>query len=130
METKVMVVGSAKTQDINHRSPRIRLSGNYLDELGFEHESLVTASCHNNSITLKLEGKGMDTYNRIVKGLLGSGSRLLQVRNQKNNKRVVPHLDIKGYWMEDIGFKIGSVIVVRSVQGEINIKALELDELE
>lgn len=129
MNTQVMVVGSAKTKDIRRRRPRIRLSGFWLNDIGFTCDSLIEAEYSRECIALKLEGSGVDTYNRVVKGLLRHNMGLLQVKGEiKNNKRT-PSIEVKGFWLEEYGFKVGSVIVVESEQGCITIKLLDIDSV-
>lgn len=130
MDTRVLVVGSSKSNNSQKRRPRIRLSGFWLNEIGFEYDNLVSAEYGTGSIVLKLQGKGTETYSKVVKGLLKNKSGLLQVNHEFKNKKQTIHLDLKGFWMEDYGFKIGSVIVVKSEYGVINIRVLDLDKLD
>ena len=128
MDTKVMVVGSEKSKNIR-RKPRIRIAGFWLNAIGFEPESLVTAQYESKSIILKVEGSGLDTYRNVVRYARVNKTGLLQVKEQSHNGKITPHLEIKGFWLEMLGFKIGSLIIVNYEYGSMNIRLLELDKL-
>ena len=131
MDTKVMVVGSAKASYTNtdRRRPRIRLAGFWLNEIGFEYERLVTAEYQNGRINLKAEGSGIETYKSLVKDVRKNNSDLIKVENQYHNKKLTPHLEIKGFRLNDLGFNIGSVILVRFKYGHIEIILLDISNL-
>ncbi len=130
MDRKIMIVGSAKSHNINKRRPRIRISGFWLNEIGFEIGSIVTSHYENGRITLKLEGKGLDTYNRVVKTLIDSNdSDLLQVRKDYVNNKPTPNIQMNGYWLDNYGFHIGSVIIVIFNYGFLDIRAIDIDNL-
>lgn len=128
MDIKVMVVGSAKS-DSNRRRPRIRLAGFWLENIGFEVDTLVTADYDNGSIVLKSQGTGIDTYTRLVRQVRKKHSSLLQVTLESHNRKQTPHLEVKGFWLEKLSFTIGSVIVIRFEYGLIHIKLLDLEKL-
>ncbi len=128
MEIKVMAVGSAKTKGLKRR-PRIRLAGFWLNAIGFTPDSLVTARYENKSITFKAEGAGLHTYKALVRRNRADNSGLLQVTEEFHNKKRTPHFEVKGFWLEMLGFTIGSIIVVKYEYGSISIKLLELDKL-
>ncbi|MDP4093570.1 MAG: hypothetical protein Q8920_09435 [Bacillota bacterium] len=129
METRLLIVGSAKTKDIKRRRPRIRLSGFWLNEIGFKPDSLISIMYESNTINLRLVGTGMETYQNLVKGILKRNHGLLQVKNEVSNNKKTPHLEVKGYWVEDLGFKVGDVILVQSEFGVINIQLLDLEKV-
>lgn len=130
MDRKIMIVGSAKSHNINKRRPRIRISGFWLNEIGFEIDSIFTCLYENGKITLKLEGKGVDTYNRAVKSLIGSNnSGLLQVRKDYVNNKPTPNIQMKGYWLDNYGFHIGSVIIVSFKYGFLDVRVIDIDKL-
>jgi HSP20-like domain of unknown function (DUF1813). len=127
MDTKIMVVGSEKSS--RKRKPRIRLAGFWLDEIGFQYNSLAAFEFENNRIVIRLEGSGLDAYKRVVKQVLASRKVLVQVRLEWHGKKKNPHLEVKGFWLEQFGFKIGSVIVVQYEYGFITIRLLDVDKL-
>lgn len=129
METKVNVVGSAKSSNEQKRRPRIRLAGFWLEELGFTADCLATVEYAKGQIAIKRQGSGIDTYNQVVKSIRTSQTRLLQVKTEVHNKKRTAHLEVKGFWLEEWGFQIGSVILVQYTYGLIKIRLLDLDKL-
>lgn len=129
MNKKVNIVGSAKTKNNQKRRPRIRLAGFWLNEIGFEANSLATLKYDHGSIEIKLQGSGIDTYNRLIKSILANKTGLLQVKEAINNKKSTPHIEVTGFWLEQLGFQIGSVLLVQYAYGLINIRLIDLDKL-
>lgn len=127
VNTQVLVIGSSK--GVSKRRPRIRLSGFWLNAIGFEYGSLVTAEYQSGSIVLKLQGSGIDTYNSVVKNARKNKAGLFQVSHEYKNKKLTPLIDIKGFWVEDLGFEIGGIVIVQSEYGLIHIRALDLEKL-
>jgi len=129
MDTKIMTVTSAKTRCPGKLRPKIRISGLWLDTIGFEYDRLVTVTHESGSLVFKACGKGTDGYMNLVKGVLKNKSGLLQVRYAKANKKNVPSFEIKGHWLENLGFVIGSVIAVQFQSGINRIRLIDLDNL-
>lgn len=128
MDTKIMVVGSVKCS-LKGRRPRIRLAGFWLNEFGFEYNSLASAEYEPGQIIIKLEGSGIDTYNRVVKKVLANKGGLLHVRLYQHGKQKDPHLDISGLWLKNFGFNIGSIMAVKLEYGLITIRLVDFDKL-
>jgi hypothetical protein len=128
MNTQVMAVGSAKANG-GRRRPRIRLAGFWLESFGFTPDSLVSAVYSHGGIVLQLQGEGLDAYRKIVGQVRTSKSGLLQVKNELHNKKRTPHMEVKGFWLEEMGFTIGSILVVRSEYGLIRINLIDPGKL-
>lgn len=129
METKIMVVGSCKTTNENKRRPRIRISGFWLADIGFAPDTLVSCSSEQGKLVFEAQGFGMETYLKVAKEVLKSGSRLLQVKNELHNKKRTPHFEVKGEWLKQSGFPIGQVIAVQWEYGRIVVRALDIEKL-
>lgn len=127
METRIMVVTSAKAKNMIRRRPVIRFQGNWLDEIGFSSGKLATAEYEQGRIILRLQDS--DNYKDLVRSALKASSGLFQVRLETNNKKQFSQIDIKGFWLETIGFTIGSVIAVRYEFGFIKIFLINLEKL-
>jgi len=127
METKVISVGSAKGNGLKRR-PRIRLSGDWLEKIGFESGKLAVAKYEYGSIILQAHDS--DNYRNVVKGAFKAGAGLFQVRREFRNKKLVSNIVITGFRLEPLGFAIGSVIAVRYEYGFIKIILINLDKLE
>ncbi len=126
MGTRVLVVTSAKAT--RRRRPVIKLTGDWLDEIGFTYGKLVTAEYATGKITLRLQDS--NDYKSIVKGAFKASSGLFQVRRETHNKKQFSQIDLKGFWLESIGFIIGSVIAVRYEFGLIKILLVDLEKLD
>lgn len=130
MDTKIMTVTSAKTKCPGKLRPKLRISGFWLDSIGFEYDRLVTVTHESGSLVFKVYGKGTDTYMNLVKGVLKNKSGLLQVRHAKANKKKVPSFEVKGQWLENLGFRIGSVVAVQFQSDIIRVRLIDLDKLD
>ena len=128
MNTQLMVIGSAKAAS-DRRRPKIRLAGFWLERIGFTPDSLIAAEYDREQIPLRLQGEGLDTYKRIVRQLRANRSGLLQVRNELHNKKRTPHIEVKGFWLESLGFPIGGLIAIQSEYGLIRIRCVHLENL-
>ena len=130
MDRKIMIVGSAKAHSFNKRRPRIRLTGFWLNKIGFEVDSIVTSCYDNGRITLKLEGKGVDIYKSVAKSLIDSNNTgLLQVRNDYVNNKPTPNIEMKGYWLEKYDFNIGSIFIISFEYGFIDIRIVDIEKI-
>lgn len=49
-------------------------------------------------------------------------------RFQKNSTLTVPKLQMEGKWLEELGFSIGSTVMVEYEEGSIRIRPLTKDE--
>ena len=127
MNTKILVVGSQKGK--TSRVPKIRLAGLWLNDIGFKPESFASVHYEHKSITIKLEGTGLDACKRLIRQARTTNSGLLHITRQYDNEKLIPNLEIRGLMLETLGFKIGSTIVIRFEYGSIIIKLLELDKL-
>lgn len=128
--TKVVVVTRSKARLATRYRASIRLSGFWLDTLGFEYGTLVRADYRQGSIVLKVQGKGIDAYNNVVKEVMDNRSGLFQVKHNTKRKRYYPTIDIAGFWLEELGFTIGSVAVVQCEHGVITLRLLDLEKLD
>lgn len=123
MDTKIIVVSSAKAGQLEKRRPRIRFTGDWLNTIGFTPGSLVRYRREHGLITFTLLASAANT--RIVH----SSIDLLQIRQSKHNGKPTAHFEIKGFWMNDIGFTIGSVVAVQFEYGMIKAGILDIESL-
>ena len=130
MNAKIMTVTNAKATGLNNRRPAIKFRGLWLNEIGFEKDNLVELQKEAGSLLFKVHSKGIETYGRLVKSLLKSKSDLIQIQQSRANQKDVPAFDVKGKWLENLGFKIGSVILVQYGTGIIKVRLIDLEKLE
>ncbi|MGE5604198.1 MAG: SymE family type I addiction module toxin [Bacteroidota bacterium] len=122
METKVMVVSS------RGKIPAIRLSGNWLEKIGFSAGKLVTAEYMAGKIVIRLQDS--DNYKDLVKDALKASSGLFQVSQHFQHYKYFTLIEISGFWMKQLGFVVGSVIALRYEYGFIKITLIDLEKLE
>jgi hypothetical protein len=123
MDTKIIVVGSAKAGTLERRRPRIRFTGEWLKPLGFTPDSFVRFSRDQGVVTFTLIASPVKT--RIVH----SSIDLLQVKQTKHNGKFTSHFEIKGFWMNEIGFTIGSIIAVQFEYGMIKAMTVDIESI-
>lgn len=129
MDTKIITVSRAKAKGSKMHRPKISFAGLWLNEIGFEANNLATLKYEHGSMEIKLQGSGIDTYSRVIKSVRASKIGLLQVREAIHNKKCTPHIEVKGFWLEQLGFQIGSVLLVQYEYGLIDIRLLDIDKL-
>lgn len=136
-EIKLMTVSLETTSSIDY--PRILLTGEWLIELGFLPETLVSAVYDNGVLTLKAQGTGMDQYSRLVPELRRKKGQLFQVLYTNRNKGNTISgtytrcqfldLDIYGTFLSRLGFRADNLLIVHSSHKQILIKKLEPQDL-
>ena len=115
--TVLSIKGGAKT-----KRPEISLSGKWLEEIGFTHDTIVLIEkCDTGFIMLKACGKGMEVYNRLVKDVRMLEMKLTQVYISRTSKRI----RFGGHWLERWGFYIGNIIAIGYEKNLIYIKQIE-----
>lgn len=129
MNTKIITVGKVKTKIEGKFRPRLRFSGFWLDEIGFDYQTLVSVNFDNGYLIFKVQGKGLDGYGKIVKGILKNKMGLLQVSTEKRNGKSVPHFEVKGQWLDKYSFNIGSVVSVQYEMNLIKVKVIDLSKV-
>lgn len=56
-------------------------------------------------------------------------SGLMTVSNYlKGDKKKVPYIRLRGVWLKDYGFEVGSSMAVETQDGEIRLKLIRTDE--
>ena len=125
MQTKIMIVGSSKNNS-NSRRARIRLSGLWLIDYGFNTGKFLTVSCKNGCITFNAVNTD---YKSVVKAAFKNNLKVLQVLQEKRNGILVPIIDIKGNWVSDIGFLIGSIFIMQSNPESITLRLVDVNKI-
>jgi hypothetical protein len=126
MNTKIITVGKAKTRTEGKFRPKLRFSGLWLDDTGFDYQTLVSVNFDNGYLIFKAQGKGLEEYGKIVKGILRNKMGLLQVSTQKSNGKNVPCFEIKGQWLDNYGFHIGNIVAVQYETNLIRARVIDL----
>ena len=116
MKLHTMIVTSDKSK------PRIRLPQKLLEDAGFELDTIVTLAMHDDILTIKAEGKGLDVYERLVSDIRKNGHQLETVSYDRSVKGF--HLLMTGDFLLSNGFKTGDIILIGYEKGIIKIKRL------
>lgn len=124
MDTKVIVIGSSKGQTPS-RIPRIRLGGYWLNEIGFGFNTVVSVKYEDGNLVLQRHESGKEAYFHLAD--LGFRKRSCMLRvGRETIDSPKPHFTVKGYWLEEFGFNIGSVVIVRYEYGIIRMQVLDI----
>jgi hypothetical protein len=125
MNTRLLTVVKSKTKTKDKFRPRIRFSGKWLAEIGFNHGNLVSVNFDNGYLIFKAHDKGLESYGKLVKGILKNKMGLLQVSMEKQRE----HFEVKGLWLNNLGFTIGSVVAVQYEMNIIKAKLIDLSKV-
>lgn len=123
MDTKVIVVGSSKGQTPK-RIPRIRFGGYWLNEIGFEFNTVVSVKYENGNLVLQRHESGKEAYFHLANLGFRKRSCMLRVGRETISSQK-PHFSVKGYWLDEFGFNIGNVVIVRYEYGIIKMQVLD-----
>lgn len=125
METKILVVTKTKGHIGKEKIPAIKISGESLKMNGFELRKLVAVKYSEGFIELQLHDSKVD-LDRIR-----SKSGFIRVcRNTSTKAKDTPCIIVKGYWLGDMGFPIGTVAVLNIDYAKIQIRALDVEDLK
>jgi hypothetical protein len=133
MGTKIITVSTKRAN--GKVAPKILISGDWLNEIGFKIGKLFSVKYLKGSLILKLEGDpSIDNYEQVVKVLLKDNSfSLLRVYNNTSsikNKDKFPTIHIVGLRLNKLGFAVGSFVAVVYEYGIIKLKLLDIDKIQ
>jgi len=126
-EIKLITVGHKTIGNVVY--PRILFTGDWLIELGFLPETIVSAIYENNVLKLSAHGIGMEVYQNIVRDVRKKHGQIFQALKTMPsvNKHTNRNLDlaIDGEWLRGQGFNIGDILIVRLSPKLIEIKRFD-----
>jgi hypothetical protein len=127
MDKKYMFVGSSKTNNPEKKRPRIRITGRWLNTIGFENETIAKVQLNRGEIVIKYVSNGMNNY-KMLSLNSNDGSNYMIVRNMHKGEKCVPYIEMKGYWLSEYGFDIGDMLSISYTYGVIKIDTVYLGE--
>jgi hypothetical protein len=128
MNTRIYTVTSAKGNK-EKRRPCIKMHGQWLNEIGFCHNALLTIECSKDAILLKLCDRATINHFELSKKILKEDAKgIFHVGSEWRKTGNVSTICLSGFWLEKFGFTIASVIAVRFEYGILKIKRLDLGE--
>jgi hypothetical protein len=105
--------------------PKLRLSGSWLNDIGFTAHELVTAESEQDIITFKVQENGMSNYKDLVKYARQNKMKLLQIREEAG----LPNLMTTGSLVENAGFEITDALAASYEDGIIKLQKLDFEKL-
>lgn len=126
---KVSVVGKSKGKQAHHYIPTVRLGGDWLTEIGFEKDVLVTVFSEPDSILFQLHDEGIKKYSALVKYAREHKMRLIQVSEISDRNKRIPHMTLTGSCLEYADFGMDDVFVVSYEYGRIKLKKIDFQSL-
>ena len=104
--------------------PKVRLCGEWLNDIGFKIGAVATAETEQDAITLKLQAEG--EYSALLKYARGRKLKLIQVSKDPHNRKEVPQpvIGITGSCVDKADFDTGDMLVVTYQHGIIRLQKL------
>jgi len=120
---RLTYVSRTKHRHTNNPEPMIFLLGNWLNDIGFTSDTLVTVSADSDSITFKAHNKAI-VYSEIVKLARQHKMQLMQV----STKDGAPLITLTGNRVAAAGFNLGDVFAAEYEHGIIKLRKLDPNE--
>ena len=106
--------------------PKVRLCGDWLNEIGFETGSVATAGSEPGAMTLSLQDADVE-YNALMKFVRGHKLKIIQVYKDHHKGR--PCIGITGSCVSMAGFMPGDMLAASYQRGVIKLQKLDFDKL-
>ncbi len=121
MPSKILTVNYGKGK--YGPRPCIKISGNWLDEIGFTCGKVIAVEYSPGKIILRLLKR---TPRGFTKGGLKGGSRLFQVRRVRNKTQYYySYINFSGNWLARSGFTVGKSFAVLYEYGLIKLLLIQ-----
>jgi hypothetical protein len=121
-DTRLVPMGTVKENYTKQNIPKIRLSGHWLRDYGFEINSLLTAQAVPGSVTFTLENATPGDYVDLVRRARRQKTRLIQVRTESDR----PRIGITGSSVDRAGFALDDILAVSHAPGILKLQRLAL----
>ena len=108
--------------------PKVRLCGEWLNEIGFNAMAVATAAARPGEMTLNLQDTEIG-YRAVMKFVRANGLRIFQVMNEKKRDKVKPCIGITGSIVDKAGFTPGDMLAASYQRGAIKLQKLNFDKL-
>ena len=122
---KIPDVQNCYTVGSRSHGPFLRLYGDWISDLGFLLDSIVTAAISRDLITLRLWDDPSATYDDIVKFARLNKLQVLQVRKNQ----LVTFIDLDAHILERAGLKSGDICGICHKHGGITLFKPDLKKL-
>jgi len=109
--------------------PKIRLSGEWLNEIGFGIGAVATAGAEPGTMTLNLQDADTE-YNALMKYVRAQKLKIFQVYKEPHNRHgPQPCIGITGSIVDKAGFQPGDMLAASYQQGVIKLQKLDFEKL-
>lgn len=123
MNIKFLTIGKISTRTPGKFRPIIRFTGLWLNEIGFIPEKHVGIRFNNKCLIFNIYDKNNPSYEKFI-----NPAGLLKISLRIENGKYAPCFEIKGRWLNDLGFSIGNTVSVEYEIGLIKVKMFNLNE--
>ena len=106
-------------------SAYLRLNGDWLSDIGFIPDSVVTVSLTQGSITLKVWNDSTMAYSELVKLARQNKYQIIQVRKNQH----ITRLDLTGHLLNSAGFNEGDISGIHYDYGMIRLFQPDLQRI-
>jgi len=111
------------------RRPKICFCGSWLPEAGFNPDALVQAIPEKNGMKFTLYDENIEKYSDLLRITKESNGKLIPVSLLKYKGVTYPSINTTGNYICSGGLAIGDTLVVRSCDGVIEAKKLDVMNL-
>jgi len=127
---RLTAVSSVSFKYADAPAPKVRLCGDWLNDIGFSIKAIATAESEPGVITLKLQPADTE-YNALMKFVRGHKMKIVQVSKGSHIKRdgVRPYIGIAGTCVDRAGFEPEEMLAVSYEPGTIKLQRLDFKKL-
>ena len=111
--------------------PQVRMSGDWLNDIGFTVNSVATVESEPGVMTLALKDEDTGEYKAFMKYLRGNKMKLVQTSKDTHNRweKPRPCIGITGSIVERAEFKTGDMLAASYDYGVIKLQKLDFEKL-
>jgi len=111
--------------------PQVRISGDWLNEIGFTVNSIMAAAAEPDVMTLTLKDADAGECKAFMKYLRGNKMKIVQTRKDPKNRWENPRpcIGITGSLVERAEFKTGDMLAASYDYGAIKLQKLDFEKL-
>jgi len=129
---QIIITSHIKRKYTGEPIPKVRLCGDWLNDIGFEIEAIATAESTPGVITLNLQ-KSDTEYSALMKYVRGRKLKIIQVYKEPHaynrRKEMTPCIGITGSCVDKAGFQSGDTLACSYENGVIKLQTLDFEKL-
>jgi|GEM_PF-1529406 len=126
---RIITVSYITRQYTDEPIPKVRLVGDWLNEIGFEIGAVCTAASEPGIMTLNLQDADAE-YNALMKYVRVHKLKIFQVSKEPHNRHgAQPCIGITGSAVDKAGFQPGEMLAASYQKGVIKLQKLDFEKL-